>query len=196
MFKDIEKPVQYKIVFIGDSGVGKSAIATRIACDIFKEFTEATIGASYFSKIITKNEKLHKFNIWDTAGQEKYNSLVPLYYRNCDMAIIVYDITHKKSYENALKRIPELQKEETVNMICLIGNKNDKNDERIITTNTAKKYCDENNIIFLETSAKSNNNIQEILHIAIDKISKFQPLQVQLPNTIELSSYNPVSNCC
>ena len=99
---------------MGDSGVGKSSIATRIACNTFTPLSDATIGASFFSKIIEKETQMYKFNIWDTAGQEKYSCLVPLYYRNCDAAIIVYDITNRNSFKKIISSIKELRQDSTV----------------------------------------------------------------------------------
>lgn len=162
-----KKSIVYKIVFMGDSGVGKSSIAERIVNDTFSVGTEATIGASYFSKCIIKDKQTYCFNIWDTAGQEKYNCLVPLYYRNSDVAIIVYDITNKKSYDNAIKRIPELRQKSSVSTIMLIGNKTDLVD-RVITTADTEVFAKENNVLFIETSAKNAFHTKDLLENMID----------------------------
>jgi len=198
VIKSITKPIIYKIVFMGDSGVGKSSIATRIACDTFSTFTDATIGASFFGKIIEKNEQLYKFNIWDTAGQEKYSSLVPLYYRNCDAALIVYDITNLESYKKAIARIKELRENSSVSSIIIIGNKSDLDKERMVTSREAKSYCDENDLLFMETSAKNNINIYEILVTLIDKlpcpIKENIKLLQDFPMTDSYRLFN--FNCC
>lgn len=170
MIKSNAKPIIYKIVFMGDSGVGKSSIATRIACDTFTPYGDATIGASFFSKIIEKDNQIYKFNIWDTAGQEKYSCLVPLYYRNCDSALIVYDITNRNSYKKAISSIVELREKSSVSSIIIIGNKCDLHEKRTVTTTEASDYCNENDVLFMETSAKNNINIIDILHTLIEKL--------------------------
>ncbi len=195
MIKSITKPIIYKIVFMGDSGVGKSSIATRIACDTFTAFTDATIGASFFGKIIEKDNQIYKFNIWDTAGQEKYSCLVPLYYRNCDAALIVYDITNRNSFQKAISSISELRKNSSVSAIIILGNKSDLDNKRTVTTKEANDYCEENNILFMETSAKNNINIQEILSNLVDKLPIPDKDINTLPSVPMTDSYK-ILNCC
>lgn len=191
----VTKPVIYKIVFMGDSGVGKSSIATRIATDTFSSCSDATIGASYFGKIIERDGQLYKFNIWDTAGQEKYSCLVPLYYRNCDAAIIVYDMTNRISYKNAIDRIPMLRNDSNVSVILLVGNKSDMEKTRMIATDEAKSYCEENDVLFDETSAKLNINVRELLHKIIDKMPPRKPEEKpNLPNIHFVDRYK--LSCC
>lgn len=189
------KPIIYKVVFMGETGVGKSSLAVRIANDTFLAYSDATIGASYFCKVIEKYNKTYKFNIWDTAGQEKYSCLVPLYYRNCDVAFVVYDITNKSSYNKAIANINELRGNSDVEVIVLIGNKSDMFKERMITPNEASTFCRENNMIFMETSAKLGINVKELL----DTIIKEMP-QPTKSDKVELPIL-PISNkynmwCC
>lgn len=89
------KAKEVKVVLLGDSGVGKSSLVLRFVVNDFKPYSEATIGASFFSKLVVTNNTPLKFQIWDTAGQEKYHSLAPMYYRGAAAAILVYDITNK-----------------------------------------------------------------------------------------------------
>jgi len=169
-----ETPIVYKIVFMGDSGVGKTSLATRISCDTYNSHGDATIGASYFSKFIEKNNRKYSFNIWDTAGQEKYRCLVPLYYNNADAAIIVYDITNNISFSEAKKRVSELRKETSISVILFIGNKSDLEDKRQVSMKEATEYCEEADILFDETSAKLDVNVNNILNNILDKLP-FQP---------------------
>lgn len=187
------RPIVYKVVFMGDSGVGKTSIAMRIATDTFSIGTEATIGASYFSKTINKNNKYYNFNIWDTAGQEKYNCLVPLYYRNCHAAFIVYDITNELSFINAKKRVPELRNNSSVSAIMLIGNKTDLYD-RIISKEEGENFAKENNLLYLETSAKSAFNTKEILDNILDRLPPPLETTASLPMVPSNSSSN--YSCC
>lgn len=121
--------LQFKLVLLGDSSVGKSSIVHRFVKDTFDELRESTIGAAFLSqtvKIKDGNEDVViKFEIWDTAGQERYKSLAPMYYRNANAALVVYDVTQPDSLSKAQSWVQELQNkvgdEELV--IYLVGNK-------------------------------------------------------------------------
>ena len=115
----------YKVVILGDSSVGKSSIINRYINKVFNDYNEPTIGAAFFTVIINKNIQLE---IWDTAGQERYKSLAPMYYRGSHAAFVVYDITNKNSFNNALKWIDELKMITDGCLIYLIGNKSDLED--------------------------------------------------------------------
>jgi small GTP-binding protein len=95
------RPREIKLVIIGDSGVGKSSLVLRFVTQSFKPFSESTIGASFMSKVIELDGQTVKVQIWDTAGQEKYKSLAPMYYRGAAAAIVVYDITRRERYVDA-----------------------------------------------------------------------------------------------
>merc|ERR1712078_275313 len=110
----------------GDSGVGKSSIAQRYVTDTFRAHGESTIGASFMSKMIVNNGSPCKCQIWDTAGQEKYHSLAPMYYRGAAAAILVYDMTKRSSFEKLQKWVDELKERGNPNIvIALAGNKSD-----------------------------------------------------------------------
>ena len=192
---DINKPIVYKLVFMGDSGVGKTCIATRISSNIFSPCSEATIGASYFSKIIYKENKRYNLNIWDTAGQEKYRCLVPLYYNNADAAIIVYDVTSKKSFNSAKEYVNELREKTNTKVILFIGNKSDLLDERLVKYRDARTYAEEENLIFYETSAKLGINITEMLDKMIEKLPIPQKNEsISLP--VVRNEENSWGSCC
>lgn len=188
------KPIVYKTVFMGDSSVGKTSLATRIACNTYTPCGEATIGASYFSKFIEKNNQQYHFNIWDTAGQEKYQCLVPLYYKNADSAIIVYDITNRTSFENAKLKAAELQKETDISVILFIGNKSDLIDDRRVSTKEANEYCKEHDFLFDETSAKLNINVQNMLQNMVEKFPPQEYRDFLLP--IIPSEHTGWKSCC
>lgn len=167
------KSYSFKIVLMGESGVGKSSIALRMVSDKYSANTEATIGASYFSKILqTEGECLH-FKIWDTAGQEKYHCLVPMYYRGADAALVVYDIGDATSYEMAKRHVKELKDNSDVKVIALIGNKCDRKD-RIVEEIDVRLYAESQDLIYMETSAKLNINIINILSILADNIPRVE----------------------
>lgn len=187
-----------KLVLLGESGVGKSSIVLRFVTNNFRPYSESTIGASFMTKIIIIDDLPIKFHIWDTAGQEKYHSLAPMYYRGSSVAIIVYDITNKESFKTVKKWINELKQYGPKEiLISIVGNKSDLDKKRKISFNIAKAYADEINAIYLETSAKDNTNIDE-LFIKLGKemsklISNEQNIQI-LPEIIPIKSNKNL--CC
>ncbi|KAJ0974490.1 hypothetical protein J5N97_016455 [Dioscorea zingiberensis] len=154
-----------KLVLLGDMGAGKSSLVLRFVKGQFLEFQESTIGAAFFSQTLAVNDATVKFEIWDTAGQERYHSLAPMYYRGAAAAIIVYDISSTESFERAKKWVQELQKQGNPNMVtALAGNKADLEDKRKVSTEEAQTYAQENGLFFMETSAKTATNVNEIFY--------------------------------
>ena len=113
----------YKVVLVGDTGVGKSSIATQFANNEFSEFQESTIGAAFFSKSMEIDGTSYKIDVWDTAGQERYHSLTPMYYRGAKIALIVFDITNLLSYEKMKQWADEIKNSVNNIVITIVGNK-------------------------------------------------------------------------
>ncbi|KAJ5074807.1 ras-related rab5 [Anaeramoeba ignava] len=156
------KTYQFKVVLIGESGVGKSCLVIRLTKDIFQPFHISTIGSSFYTKIFSfKEDEEIKLEIWDTAGQERYNSLTRMYFRDAVGAICVYDITNKDTFFEVKKRIQELKSESLDITILLIGNKIDLESQRKVKYEEAAEYAEENGFLFYETSAKSGEIIGE-----------------------------------
>uniref|UniRef100_A0A6C0C582 Uncharacterized protein n=1 Tax=viral metagenome TaxID=1070528 RepID=A0A6C0C582_9ZZZZ len=151
-----------KVVMLGDTSVGKSCLTSRFLRDVYFEFEESTIGAAFSSKIINYKGKEVKLEIWDTAGQERYRALAPMYYRNAKAAVVVYDITQYNSFIGAKSWIEELQDKREDCLIILVGNKFDLNDRRTVDIDTVKDYASDKNLIHLESSAKTGNNVEDI----------------------------------
>lgn len=157
------KPREVKVVLLGDTGVGKSSLVLRFVTNNFKPYSESTIGASFMSKMITVNSKTIKFQIWDTAGQEKYHSLAPMYYRGAAAAIVVYDITRPNTFSTLKSWIEELKNKGPKDIaIAIAGNKADLEDQREVDKNMAKNYAEEIGAMYLETSAKEDLNVHDI----------------------------------
>ncbi|KAJ5074808.1 ras-related rab5 [Anaeramoeba ignava] len=167
------KTYQFKVVLIGESGVGKSCLVIRLTKDIFQSLHISTIGSSFYTKIFSfkENEEI-KLEIWDTAGQERYNSLTRMYFRDAFGAICVYDITNKDTFFEVKKRIQELKSESLDIIILLIGNKIDLEDEREVKYEEAAEYAEENGFLFYETSAKSGENIGESFRALASLLNK------------------------
>lgn len=157
------KPRECKVVLLGDTGVGKSSLVLRFVTNNFKPYSESTIGASFMSKMIMVNDMPIKYQIWDTAGQEKYHSLAPMYYRGAGAAIVVYDITQAQSLttlKNWVKELKALGPENIV--IAIAGNKCDLESNREVTTADAETYANEIGALFIETSAKEDTNVTNL----------------------------------
>ena len=163
----------FKIVLIGDSGVGKTNILSRYLTNQFSASTQPTVGVEFGSKIIKKGEKLIKLQIWDTAGQERYKSITSAYYKGAKGAFVVYDISRKSTFDNVDKWINELKNNGSEDVfILLVGNKSDLNDQREISEEEVKKKAEMYNIAFCETSALKGNNIEFAFESLIDKITE------------------------
>ncbi|CAF3742287.1 unnamed protein product [Rotaria sordida] len=157
---------RFKMVLLGESGVGKSSLALRFTKGQFQEFIESTIGAAFFTPTlkIDQNTSL-QVELWDTAGQERYHSLPQMYYRGPQAALVVYDITNFDSFLEAKKWIRELRQINTNEMVIgLAGNKVDlvTENKRQVDTREVVEYADENRLIFMEISAKQGDNVTEI----------------------------------
>ena len=150
-----------KIVFLGDSSVGKSSLSNRFVRGDFTEFQEPTIGAAYLTKDINIDDKIIRLEMWDTAGQERYKSLAPMYYRGAQGALILYDITCEDSFNGAKSWIKELKKHNPTCYLLLVGNKCDLDNYRKISNDQVEDFCSSNSIEHILVSAKSNINVEE-----------------------------------
>ncbi|CAL9182487.1 unnamed protein product [Musa hybrid cultivar] len=152
-------------VLLGDMGTGKTSIVLRFVKGQYFDSQESTIGAAFFSQVLSLNEGIVKFDIWDTAGQERYRSLVPMYYHGAAAAIIVYDISNMDSYVRAKKWVRELQRQGNPYLImALVGNKIDLEAKRKVESEEGFQYAQENGLFFIETSAKTAENINELFY--------------------------------
>lgn len=154
---------QVKLVVLGDTGVGKSSLVLRFVNNIFKPYSESTIGAAFMSKVINVDGAPVKYQIWDTAGQEKYHSLAPMYYRGAAAAIVVYSITDAASFGTLKSWVNELHQHGPEDIVIAVaGNKCDMEDKRAIASKDAEAYAKSINALFMETSAKADVNVQEL----------------------------------
>ncbi|SOV73598.1 ras-related protein Rab-5C [Plasmodium sp. gorilla clade G3] len=186
-----------KLVLLGDTSVGKSCIVVRFAKNEFYEYQESTIGAAFMTQLIDIGECTIKFEIWDTAGQERYRSLAPMYYRGASAAVIVYDITNKKSFEGAKGWIHELKSVHSNDIIiALAGNKNDLEEHRAVDRELAESFANSNNILFIETSAKTGQSVNELFLRIAKKLPLHKKEQERCPAIQINNTEETKKKCC
>ena len=154
----------FKIIVIGNSGVGKSSLSIQASRHTFADNYFATVGVEFYTMNIKLNEKVVKLQIWDTCGQEIYRSLISNFYRNSSLAIIVYSITDQSSFESIDQWLKELKLNSSPDIkIFLIGNKIDLQDKREVSTEQGKNMQNDYNLdLFIESSAKNGHNTEFI----------------------------------
>ncbi|KRX11096.1 P-loop containing nucleoside triphosphate hydrolase [Pseudocohnilembus persalinus] len=162
----------FKYIIIGDSGVGKSSLLLRFMNDKFNEQHEITVGVEFGSKtIVSQDQREIKLQIWDTAGQEDFMSITRSYYRSSAGALVVYDVTRKETFKNVMTWLEEARSNGNPNMTyILIGNKSDLESEREVSYQEGENLALENNMIFIETSAKNNKNVQDVFMQTAEEI--------------------------
>ncbi|KAI7866563.1 GTP-binding protein ypt1 [Mucor mucedo] len=152
----------FKLLLIGDSGVGKSCLLLRFADDTYTESYISTIGVDFKIRTIELEGKTVKLQIWDTAGQERFRTITSSYYRGAHGIIVVYDVTDEDSFNNVKQWLQEIDRyaAEGVNKL-LVGNKSDLVDKKVVDTEQAKEFSESLKIPLLETSAKDATNVEQ-----------------------------------
>jgi len=192
--------ILYKVVLIGDSSVGKSNLLSRyIHGEYFK--SSPTVGVDFASSVVKLDDKVFKLQLWDTAGQERFRATSAAYYRGCRAALICYDLTNKDSFDNVPKWIQELdEKADSQDIVkMIVGNKSDLEKFRTVDTKIAERFAEENDFLFIETSAITGNNVDEAFHKLIAETYHKTTLRrsssnLQLTRTKDLPSEQ--SGCC
>jgi len=153
----------FKFIIIGDAATGKSCILHRFIDDKFKQESTHTIGVEFGSKIVEVGGQYVKLQIWDTAGQERFRSVTRSYYRGAAGAILVYDVTSRESYNHVSSWLEDARALANPNIaIVLVGNKIDLAAEREVTFLEASRFAQENELMFLETSARTGEGVSEV----------------------------------
>ena len=165
---------KYKLIFLGDQSVGKSCILNRFMNDTFTEDYQATIGLDFQTKkkVQIDNQDIHLL-LYDTSGQEKFKSLIPMYTRNANIILLVYDITSQNSFNNLsnwLEDLINVKKEEVI--FAVVGNKTDLEDNREVSAEEWKKFAEEKNFIFAEVSAKTGDGINKLFDVILKEMLK------------------------
>jgi small GTP-binding protein len=149
----------FRLLILGETGVGKTCVLLRFADNLFSENTTMTIGVDFRIKDLMVDEKRVKLQIWDSAGQERFRNIGSSYYRNCSGIIIVYDVTRRSSFDKVTEWISEVRRHVLNVPLIIVGNKCDMN-TREVSTKDGENFAQSNGLIFVETSAKTNTNIE------------------------------------
>ena len=181
----------YKILIIGDEMVGKSKIISRFINDSYIDLYMSTIGVDFKSKIIVCDNNNIKLQIWDSSGNDKFDSITKLYYRGMNGIIIVFDVKSKKSFNNVTKWLDKINDINVTKL--LIGNNIDS--ERYISYDIAKEFADSHDIEYIETSAKNNINIEKIFHTISEKLIN-QDTDIEKQNINILLNNRHKYSCC
>lgn len=195
----------FKLLLIGDSGVGKSCLLLRFADDTYTESYISTIGVDFKIRTIELDGKTIKLQIWDTAGQERFRTITSSYYRGAHGIIVVYDVTDQESFNNVKQWFQEIERYacEGVNKL-LVGNKSDLTLKKVVDYASAKEFADQLGVPFLETSAKNATNVENVFMTMVAEIkNRMGPMSTSDLSTgskIHPSSSTPIktqgSECC
>jgi len=161
----------FKYIIVGDSGVGKSCLLLQFTDKRFHPIHELTIGVEFGSRLITIGNEQVKLQMWDTAGQEVFRSITRSYYRNAAGALLVYDITRRETFDHMKRWLEEARQNTAASTkIILVGNKSDLEARRQVQREEGEKFAKENDLIFVETSAKTSVNVDDAFIMSAQQI--------------------------
>ena len=176
----------FKVLFLGNSNVGKSSLFLRFVDDIWNDTFVPTIGVDFKIKTLEIDQKKVKLQIWDTAGQERFKNIISSYYRGVHGILLIYDVTEKDSFKNLNNWLIEIEKNANKNVVkVLIGNKADLEDKRVISYNQGKEFADMYGLKYIETSAKKNINVRDAFETLAREI-----IEANLDKTIAKQKHN------
>ena len=200
----------FKYIIIGDTGVGKSCLLLQFTDKRFRHDHDLTIGVEFGSRMIHLDDKDIKLQIWDTAGQESFRSITRSYYRGAACALLVYDITRRDTFTHLSNWLQDARENGNLDMvITLVANKTDLESRRTVTTEEGKQFAKDNNLIFLEASAKTSSNVEEAFEVtakavytkvkegSVDISSETSGVRIG-PNAVNVTSNIPPkkNECC
>lgn len=190
----------FKLLVVGESGVGKTCMLLRFADNSFEENFLSTIGVDFKVKQIVVDNKKVKLQIWDSAGQERFRNITASYYRNCSAIIIVYDITSKDSFNKVSDWVEEVRRYVPSAPLLLVGNKCDLEENRQVPKEDGEELAKRLGLIFLETSAKTSYNIEEAFQEMAQQLIKEAPNKPKNDSTpVNLNAANDnkkKGKCC
>ena len=188
--------LSFKIIIVGDSGVGKSCLSIKASRNYFEDFYSPTVGFEFLTFNVKVEDQNIKLQIWDTCGQEVYRSLISSFYRSASLAIIVYSIDNEESYINIEKWLNDIKTQSNPDVkIFLIGNKADLEDKRQVTKESGEKFYKDHKLsFFTETSAKTGFNVQNVfIEVAKELYKQHEEIKnrVSRPGSMAPVPYTP-----
>ena len=188
--------LSFKIIIVGDSGVGKSCLSIKASRNYFEDFYSPTVGFEFLTFNVKVEDQNIKLQIWDTCGQEVYRSLISSFYRSASLAIIVYSIDNEESYINIEKWLNDIKTQSNPDVkIFLIGNKADLEDKRQVTKEYGEKFYKDHKLsFFTETSAKTGFNVQNVfIEVAKELYKQHEEIKnrVSRPGSMAPVPYTP-----
>ncbi|KAD3337981.1 hypothetical protein R6Q59_027310 [Mikania micrantha] len=169
----------FKIVLLGDSGVGKSNLLARFARNEFYSNSKSTIGVEFQTQKMEVNGKEIKAQIWDTAGQERFRAVTSAYYRGAVGALVVYDVSRRQTFDSVGRWLDELHTHCDMNVIIiLVGNKSDLKDAREVSATDGKSLAETRSLFFMETSALDSSNVKAAFQTIIKEIYNILSMKV------------------
>ncbi|KAL5732147.1 Ras-related protein ric2 [Ranunculus cassubicifolius] len=163
----------FKVVLIGDSGVGKSNLLSRFTRNEFSLESKSTIGVEFATRSLNVEGKVIKAQIWDTAGQERYRAITSAYYRGAVGALLVYDVTRHSTFENVERWLKELRDHTDPNIVVmLIGNKSDLRHLLAVSTEDGTSFAERESLYFMETSALESTNVDNAFSEVLTQIHR------------------------
>eukprot|EP00347_Sterkiella_histriomuscorum_P007111 403350220 len=171
----------FKLIIIGNSGVGKSCLMHRVTTNEFSEDHEVTVGVEFGSLLVKMEETVFKLQIWDTAGQESFQSITKIFYRGAHAVLLTYSVASMTSFLNLEHWFNEIKTQsEPDAIIILVGNQMDRDSEREVSYEKGEQFRREKGIeYFIETSAKTNENVQESFIVAAKMLYKKHQERIQ-----------------
>ena len=183
----------YKIVVLGDISVGKTSILSRFRYGVFEPEYMPTLGIDFFSQNLFYEDKTIRLILWDTAGEERFRSLIPSYLKNADCIIIVFDITNKDSFNSLNKWLADSKNnasEGTIYIIC--GNKSDLKEKRTVNENEIDEYIKKNELIYVECSAKNGEGIKDLFNTVAKNLGEVNFAKSDYAVNVDLNNVNEV----
>lgn len=189
----------FKVVLIGEAGVGKTCLVRRFTQGLFPPGQGATIGVDFMIKTVEVDGEKVKLQIWDTAGQERFRSITQSYYHSANALILVYDVCCQQSFDSLPMWIEEIEKYASTQVVSyVVGNKIDQINQIEIPQSIGQQFASRYEMKFLETSAKEADNVDKLFFDIANRLTaqaKQQELEIDKPVSFNADNTTNISNC-